>query len=342
MLSSSEIFPNRGMNLLAGKNGVGKTSFIEALFVLGRGQSFRHREIRPWIREGEKTARLFAESVDQRGEHRIGFEQSRSGRVIRIDGKDIDRRSDLVRALPLQLVTPSSHELIEKGPNVRRRFLDWGLFHVEHEFHRQSLVFKRLLSQRNAALKNHDHSFTAWDKSLSDAIDRVEILRLGFLPILTDRINDELRILKQPYLIETALRSNWDLKDGALPAITENRYGDQKRGFTRVGPHRSHIEIFVDKVPAERRLSRGQQKALVYAMIIGLSQIIAEKSSEIPMVLIDDLPAELDINNRIAVIDRLTKIGAQSFVSGIEFDQEAISRAGKVFHVEHGSLLETR
>lgn len=328
------------MNLLTGKNGVGKTSFIEALFVLGRGQSFRHREIRPWISEGKKNSRLFVESVDRTGDHRIGLEQTRTVRRIRIDEKDVDRRSDLVRTLPLQIVTPNSHELIEKGPSVRRRFLDWGLFHVEHEFHQQSLVFKRLLNQRNTALKQQDHSFTAWDKPLSDAIDRLENSRLCFLPMLTERINNELNMLKQPYRIESNLRSNWNREEGANNAIIKNRDDDRKRGFTAVGPHRSHIEIFVDKVPAERRLSRGQQKALVYAMIIGLSQLIAEKSGEIPMILIDDLPAELDRSNRFAVIERLTNIGVQSFISGIEFDQEAIAHAGKVFHVEHGTLSE--
>lgn len=340
VIEQSEIYPCRGVNLITGKNGAGKTSVIEALYVLGRGRSFRHREVRPWIREGENTTRVYSESINITGEHRTGLEQSRSRRRIRIDGKDISRRSELVKAIPLQLVTASSHELIEKGPSVRRRFLDWGLFHVEHGFHHQSLVFKRLHNQRNTALRNQDASFTAWDRALANAIDKIEQKRVAFLPILCQSVNEELQILNQDYVVNFVLRSNWERNDGALKELSRSCDIDRIKGYTTVGPHRTRIEILINEIPAERRLSRGQQKTLLYAMTIGLIQHVKKNTQEPPIVLIDDLPAELDRENRKAVIDRLVSIGAQSFVSGIEFDAHATERSGKMFHVEQGVVTE--
>lgn len=339
ILTHTEVCPDPGLNLLCGANGAGKTSFIEALYVLGRGQSFRHREVRPWIREGAQIARLFVETIDESGKHRVGIEQTRAGRRIRVDGKDVTRRSELVRTIPLQLVTPVSHELIEKGPHVRRKFLDWGLFHVEHDFHQHSLLFKRLINQRNAALKRHDQSFTAWDSQLAKTIEQIEGLRVAFLPELATAINSELESLSQPYRVQMELLANWRDDAGVLQALQRSRARDTASCYTHIGPHRSRIDILVDRIPAEKRLSRGQQKALVYAMMIGLCTLIRRRTSVTPMLLIDDLPAELDKENRKAVVDRLSDLKVQCFVTGIEFDNNAIEQAGKMFHVEQGRVI---
>jgi DNA replication and repair protein RecF len=342
IIDTTEFAPGVGVNLIAGPNGAGKTSVIEALYVAGRGQSFRHREIRPWIREGAKSALIVVETVGGDGRrHRIGLEQGRGGRQIRLDGKDLQRRSQQVQALPLQLITPSSHDLIEKGPGVRRRFLDWGLFHVEPKFHGHAVEYRRLLQQRNAALRSGDRSYPAWDPQLGRLGEAVEAARRAVLPAIEAATRNELANFGHDYRLELHLRSNWDGEVGLEQSLKRSATTDLKLGHTGSGPHRSQLDVLVDGVSAERRLSRGQQKVLVYALVFGLVNLARELSGEAPVILIDDLPAELDRDNRLRVMQRLLTLGIQAFVTGIEFDPAIESMALTRFHVEHGHLTES-
>lgn len=340
VIEAVDLLPSPGVNVIAGRNGAGKTSVIEAVYVAGRGQSFRHREVRPWIREGSKSALILVETVGQQGQvHRLGIEQGRNGRRVRLDGKDLERRSQQAQVLPLQLLTQASHELIEKGPAVRRRFLDWGLFHVEPSFHGYAIQYRKLLAQRNAALRDQEPSFIAWDPQLGQFGDAIETLRTALIPAIQAYAQVELSALGLGYGVELNLRSSWDRGVGLESALRANRHTDKGVRHTSVGPHRSVLEVAIDGAAAERRLSRGQQKLLVYALVFGIVRLVGERSRESVVLLIDDLPAELDRVNRVATMQRVVDLGVQAFVTGVEFDDELLALPLKVFHVEQGQLI---
>ena len=136
LFAEAEFKPGAGMNLVTGNNGSGKTSLLEAVYLLGRGRSFRHRESAPIIKKDCRECRVVADiMLNSKGRSRLGIE--RTGKTLRVrqDNKDLKRRSELFQALPLHLITPRSHEIIERGPELRRRFLDHAMFHVEHGYH---------------------------------------------------------------------------------------------------------------------------------------------------------------------------------------------------------------
>ena len=340
------LVPGRDINLISGSNGAGKTSLLEALFVAGRGQSFRHREVRPLVRDGSKSALILIDTIDEEGRgRRIGVEQGRSGRRVRIDGKESSRRSEQAQALPLQLITPLSHELIERGPGVRRRFLDWVLFHVEPDFLRLSTEFRRALQQRNSALRAVDRSFFAWDPQLAEAADAIERFRRSIVSILEAATREELGFLgtsdPRPESLQLLLRSNWDTEKGLQTALRDRRVSDRKTTTTTVGPHRSGLDILISGELAERRLSRGQQKILVYAMTFAALRVVAKLSGSRPILLIDDLPAELDRLNRGKVMQRLASLDLQAFVTGTDFEVDLERYPVTMFHVEQGRLSVT-
>src|SRR5215831_9653688 len=121
------------LNVIAGENGAGKTSILEAVFLLGRGRSFRTRITERLIRHGQAALTLFGRT-DGAPPIAAGIEVSREGTRARINGANADSLLDLTAVLPVQAIDPDVHKLIEQGPERRRRWLDWLVFHVEPNF----------------------------------------------------------------------------------------------------------------------------------------------------------------------------------------------------------------
>jgi len=124
-------------NIIYGANGSGKTSFLEAVFLLGRGRSFRHRDLRLVISRGVDQLVVTGKVArpDNSSSHQLGVSRSsKGGFEARCNGKNLASAAELAAELPIQLVDAHSFSLLEGGPLQRRQFIDWGVFHVEHGF----------------------------------------------------------------------------------------------------------------------------------------------------------------------------------------------------------------
>jgi len=152
-LAEAELALDPARNYIYGPNGAGKTSILEAIYLLGRGRSFRTRQIRRLVRYGRSGLAVFGEVGDGPRLRRIGVAFNQGRLEKKIDGSAAAGTAALVEILPVHAIDPSSHELIQGGPSERRRFLDWGVFHVEHGYLDTWRRYRRLLGQRNAALK---------------------------------------------------------------------------------------------------------------------------------------------------------------------------------------------
>jgi len=118
------------LNLIVGKNGSGKTSLLESIYVLCQAHSFRTHQLRQCIQHGEPNFLLFGRFDD----FKAGLSRSFSKLEIHVNGEAVKRRSELVRRAPVSVVNADSFALIEGSPQKRRAFLDWCLFHVEHSY----------------------------------------------------------------------------------------------------------------------------------------------------------------------------------------------------------------
>jgi DNA replication and repair protein RecF len=337
-----DLHPEPGINLLFGGNGAGKTTLLEAIHLLGNGRSFRHSDAGPLIREGATHSLVTARLVDSRGlETHLGVRREKRQFSARREGKDIRRRSELLRQLPLQLLLPTSHELVEKGPELRRRFLDQGLFHVEQSYHQLMLDYGRALRQRNAAARRGDReTMRSFNGFLSMKGEQLTHFRREFASEVEGVISTLLPELKMQVAsgIRLHFQKGWRESEVLEEALKRAEPTDLKLGYTTVGPHRSEMRLLVaGRKPAAKTLSRGQQKLLVYALILAHVEIIRKKGLEKPVLLADDLDAELDAERVSALVQYLKGTALQVFVTTL--NGPLYRNLGlDMFHVEQGSV----
>ena len=333
--------PGPGINLVTGYNGAGKTTILEAIHLLGNGRSFRHPEAGPLLREGADSALVTGKLVEDGGSSvKLGVQRKKKEFIARKGGEAIHRRSELLRQLPLQLLLPVSHEIVEKGPELRRRFLDQGLFHVEQSYHRLVVEYGRTLKQRNAALRTGDVSLVrSFNPLLASIGEQINALRGSFVEVLEKELAELLvRLEAQEQKVSLEFIQGWAQGKPLLEILERNESADIKHGFTAVGPHRADIRFRVNgKAAASKVLSRGQQKLLVYGLVLGYLEMARKAEQEVPVLLIDDLDAEFDARRIDAVLDQLEDFGLQTLITTLKGND--LKREGYgVFHVEQGRL----
>ncbi len=340
-LRQVEIGPAKGINLICGGNAAGKTSILEAIYLLGRGRSFRGTTKEPLVTNGQETLELFGRvSGKERHNTGIGLRKGKGKTEVRFDGERISKLSFLAKTLPLSIVTPKSHEILERGPQYRRRYLDWGVFHVEHSFYPVSRRYLRALTQRNAALKQGMADTPVWERELADSGEELNRLRMGYLERLQSKVKETTEELLSGKVISLEWRRGWPPGDALLQVLLKSNPLDRRRGFTQFGPHRADLVIKVDGYPAERHASRGEQKLIVTALQIAQARVILEETGLAPVILMDDLSAELDKANRNCLLKLLEGEGLQIFITATDSSQFSEAGIEKMFHVEQGEVFE--
>jgi len=163
----AELALHPGHNLIWGGNGSGKTSLLEAIFLLGRGRSFRTRNSERLIGHGKERLVVFGRTAGAL-EQTLGIQVSRAGGTLaRIGGTATGSLAELSQAFAVQVIDPGVHKLVEEGGHRRRRWMDWAVFHVEPQFVDTWVRYTRTLRQRNAALKIQPAQASAWDPELA-------------------------------------------------------------------------------------------------------------------------------------------------------------------------------
>jgi len=338
-LARVEIEPHAVLNLFHGSNGAGKTSLLEALVVLSRGRSFRTTQAAELIGPQDSTFRVFALTEDRHGQlHRLGLERSGKRWRGRMDGADLSQLSQLTRSLPLVLMEPDSHLLVDGPPEVRRKYLDWGMFHVEQEFLSVWRRYSKALKQRNAALRGGQPAvLDAIDRILAGHGSRLTELRRAHSESVGRNIQTMLSALGAT-LQELSLEYQQGWSGGELhDVLRRNRERDADRGQTLSGPHRADLALVCGSAPARAVLSRGEQKILAAALLLTQAELLASLGEK-PVILLDDLASEFDDLHYARVLERALATGAQVWVSGTR--KPAATPDCAMFHVEQGRVAK--
>jgi DNA replication and repair protein RecF len=318
-----------GITLLTGDNGQGKTNVLEAIAYLSLSKSFYAANDSQVVMIGEGTLEVRASIVDDAGrvsDVRICVEAASGKKTVAVNGAELDRISALVGMFPSVILSPEQYGIVGGGPAERRKFLDIVLCQVSHTYLADVVEYRRVLRQRNKLLLDARLNGTVPGSELQPWTD--ELVRLGGR-IIHKRATlvDEMRegfastyrhLAGSP--VEVAVR--YIAGEGiqgeataeeiavALAGSIEARAADERRrGASLVGPHRDDLEFTVNGLAAERYASQGEQKTLLIALKLAENDFVAGRCGETPILLLDDVFAELDRHRAGRVIERLQACG---------------------------------
>lgn len=366
--ASAELGP--GLNLFIGPNGAGKTAILESIHLLARGRSFRTPRLSHLLQQGTNEL-LIRSSVDLGHKtqeiSKVGLvKRFRGGTDLHINGAKEPRLSVLARQLPIQLMLPSVSDLVFEGPSERRGFLNWGVFHVKHDYGVLSQQFNKVLKQRNVLLKACSGRLSSvtpelevWTAQFVDLAEKVNLQRSEYIKqwqpyfeAVLAKLDSELAVklaFDPGFLIpdEAASEASYSEKTGPLlvKLLSENLAREVKYGATQVGPQRADLKLSIGDAPASAVLSRGQGKTVALALLVSQAQHLMESNDQRSAFLIDDVGAELDGDHNQRFYRLLDDMNCQILATstdmpalGDEFPMQDV----RVFHVEHGVVTRQR
>ncbi len=345
VIESAEFEFSPQLNIILGPNGSGKTSILEAIHLLGTARSFRSSSLQDVLKHQADTFQVTGKITARQGQSiGLGFEKNKPGLRMKAGAQPLKRVSELASWLPQQIIHPDSHLLISGGPKQRRRFLDWGVFHVEPKFLPVWRRYDKALKQRNASLKYRERPKLeqVWDQELSASAQIVHQQRKAYVDQLSEVLPKFSRAIVDVEDCSIDYQPGWDVGRPLDEILVEQLDKDRQRGFTCSGPHRAELIFRVNDKPAQQFVSRGQQKMLVCALFLAQTQLLMQETGNKAIVLLDDLTAELDNTHQSRLLEVLQAMRVQVFITAVNV--KGIELQGwegfKMFHVEHGNVSE--
>ncbi|HHC75170.1 MAG TPA: DNA replication and repair protein RecF, partial [Thiothrix sp.] len=331
IIENAQLHLSPRLNLIMGDNGSGKSSVLEALYLLARGRSFRTHRIVELITHQQASiicsARLqqptFKQTLDAPSQHNIiptstrpntaatasttllGIEKSPQHTTLRLNQQTIKSQADLTRQLPITLIHPEVVSLIVGSPALRRAFIDWLAFYLHDDFYPQWQRYQRILKQRNACLRSptYDNSLPYWSQELATLQASLHTFRLSALSALQKSLTHYQPILWADVALDLQLQTGFpadtDLHDQAtlLTLYQQREAQDRKIGYTLYGVHRADLLIKINGILAAKSASRGQLKMLSLLLLLAQSHALSNTNKGRGIIAIDDLAAELDAQN---------------------------------------------
>jgi DNA replication and repair protein RecF len=232
--------------------------------------------------------------------------------------------------------------LLDAGPQIRREFLDWGVFNIKDDFLICWRKYKKVLQQRNSLLKsNQINQLNVWDTELVQYGTIVSNYRKKYLKKLQPLFVELCHYFLDFKEIELKYVSGWGDTSSFQTVLINDLQKDLRYGFTHSGPHRCDFQLIVNGMLAKDFISRGQLKLFMLALKLAQVQLLNFEKQCLVCLLIDDLTAELDIANKAKLLNYLSGLNCQVFMTTTElanFGDLRRLKNYKVFHVEQGVI----
>ena len=344
------VFLKEGINIFLGRNGQGKTNLLEAVYVLGMLSSFRKTETESLIREGESSFSIEGFFSDDEATTLLVEKGPRGWKKIEADGCECAKKSDYIGRVKMVVFSPDEMELIQGSPEIRRRYLDRTYFHVTRSHLKNLKLYKRILTQRNLLLKRRlfkTPELDVWSERLAEAGAKIIDGRYELVDILNRKL-----AIEQPFTGTDRISMSYlekgksaikkgETKERLLDKLFRLRDEEIARKMTLVGPHRDDVEITINDEKAKAFSSRGEMRSILLALKAAEVEIYRNVSSVRPLVMLDDVASELDIDRRRSLLEYLRLKGEQVLITTTEAENLPLVDAEKknIFRVEKGKLL---
>ena len=351
-ISSIELKPTEGVNVIYGENAQGKTNILEAIWLFTGCKSFRGAKDPEFIKFGEDFAKINLSFSDNIRDKKAEMIFSSKKKNVSLNQIPLRSSAELIGSFYGVIFSPTHLSLIKDGPSERRKFLDTALCQLKPSYAEHLAGYKRSLMQRNALLKDiHLNSqlydmLDSWDDSLARYSAAVIAERLKYIDILSQyskEIYSGISEYKEEFGISYSRRditdiniSVHDLYLNQLQIIKDARKEDILTRSTTVGPHRDDIDITINNVSARSFGSQGQQRSCALALKLGESEIIKKITGETPVALLDDVMSELDEKRQDYVLNHIND--RQVFLTCCDPSQVLRLCTGKSFLIKGGKL----
>lgn len=311
---SLELEFSASINCIAGANGIGKTTVLDAIYHLSYGKGYFNPLSTQNIKHGEELFLIEGQFEKNGSTEKIscGFKKG-AKKILKRNGKLYDRITEHIGLLPVVMISPADRDLISEGSDVRRKFIDGNISQADSTYLENLLAYQRVLSQRNALLKFFaaNHTFDAenlaiYDEQLHFYGSSIYEKRQAFLTEFTPLFLEQYRIISgEKENIALEYHSGLYQKN-TLELLQENQAKDRALQYTSVGIHKDDLRFEIEGYPMKKFGSQGQQKSFLIALKLAQFQFLRTQSGTTPILLLDDVFDKLD-ENRVTQLVKLVK-----------------------------------
>jgi DNA replication and repair protein RecF len=338
-----------GLNVLYGPNAQGKTSFLEAVYLVSSTRMLRGAKDSEAIRSGQSMARVAVELAESRTEIAMVVEPGKR-KIASLNKIALPRAADVIGRLPCVCVTSTDMEIVRGSPDERRLLMDLELTQLSTAYLNNLAQYKRALEHRNALLRRAQEShvadgeFETWEEILGRTGSAIRDARR----VLIAAIEPLAAAVHADLAAGEALLLGYEAKDPALgpeeacTALQGARARDIARGGTSVGPHRDDLAIQVDGRDARYFASQGQQRSAVLAIKLATHLNQTSVRGERPLLLLDDILSDLDQSRRSELVSWILEHAGQAILTCTEPETAGpdLTARAKLLRVDHGHIAE--
>lgn len=350
-IENAEIKFCNKFNIFYGNNGHGKTNLLEAIFYLGTVKSFRHAKNRDMISWDQPAAALKCTITDNGLVHELSVTFDDHGRQLKIDNKNITKIIDYCNTFSVVAFSPDELAMVVGTPEQRRRYLDRAIFSSSPGYLTLYHNYFRALKQRNQLLKDRNYvGIEAWTEQVASVGGKLINVRNKYVKELGELFSKYYRDISNSdeegrvcYYTNSLSKDTdpADVSNELLKALAENSRLERERCMTLKGPHRDDLLFILNNKPIKEHGSQGQQKSFVLALKMAEIEHLEQTSGRLPILLLDDMTAELDKIRIGHLMQYLIDRKMQVFITTTDHDTVPFSRGSEfsIFNIENGRLV---
>ena len=346
-LADAELCFGPGVNFISGANGQGKTNLLEAIYLLSGARSFRTNELSELCRWLTSECSVFGSVCRKAYDVELGVAVSGGKRRFFKNNQPLKSATELIGELLCVAFTPSDLSLVQGGAQERRRFLDRFLVALQPIFTKTLLEYEVALKNKRRLLKDGVYSeamYEPWNRILAQTGRVITSQRMKWAAILIEAANGYYQELTaedgrlELNLKNQLLAGDSELDEQKIFSELMLRLPQELRAKTALfGPHRDELVINLGSRPARSFASQGQTRSIVLALMLAVVKLLEDKTGEAPIVVFDDVDAELDARRLAAFMRLLFLEDRQIFVSGTQVrDKLGGGKESALFSVEYG------
>lgn len=361
-LQNSELFPDKGINVIYGENAQGKTNLLEALWLFTGGHSFRGAKdselprIDPEKGTNTSYTKLLLQFYSREREQQAMLSVQNGRRTSVLNGVEKKTGAALVGKICAVIFSPEHLLLVKEGPARRRSFVDGAICQIKPGYARTISLYNRALMQRNALLKDivrHPElldTMEVWNLRLAKFGAQIMEERQWYITLLREKIEgiyrgisknrEEIQLSYSLSLKMAGVFSREEAEQGYFQALQKSERSDVRAGFTTCGPHRDDLDIQINGISARMFGSQGQQRSAVLSMKLAEAQLLADATGEAPLILLDDVMSELDTSRQDYLLNHLYH--RQVFITCCVPESVNLLETGRKFLVESGTVTQVK